>query len=174
MAAYLILRKGSQKNIIHYTVKNDFIMNFQSLFLESKGDKIIYQGKFLKLADRINLSEVKIKLRLTFIKSDSKWQQGIFLSTKKGKIHIAGKTYSKKVLIMDDSISEEEEITVEAKDKILFVYNAWKDENDKVLYWEKGAAMYIEEYENSKIYYCNDGLPDDDFNDLIFKIEFLT
>jgi hypothetical protein len=33
--------------------------------------------------------------------------------------------------------------------------------------------MYVEEIPNGRKYYCNDGEPDDDFDDLIFTLEFM-
>jgi hypothetical protein len=31
--------------------------------------------------------------------------------------------------------------------------------------------MIVEEIENGFRYYCNDGYPDEDFNDIVFRIE---
>ena len=40
-------------------------------------------------------------------------------------------------------------------------------------YWHNGAAMEVKVEGNTRTYYCNDGYPDTDFDDLVFKIEFL-
>jgi len=47
----------------------------------------------------------------------------------------------------------------------------WRLNNKPMQYGHNGAALYIEEIPNGKRYYCNDGSPDDDFDDLVFTIE---
>jgi hypothetical protein len=59
---------------------------------------------------------------------------------------------------------------VESKDKVLIVYNVWQGNDGTTHYWHNGAAMYVEEDVEKRIYYCNDGFTDEDFNDLIFGI----
>jgi hypothetical protein len=47
------------------------------------------------------------------------------------------------------------------------------DTGDGTKAYGHNGAMYIEQKKNEKtLYNCNDGHPDDDFDDLIFKIEF--
>lgn len=61
---------------------------------------------------------------------------------------------------------------VKSKDKMLIVYNAWQVEDGTKHFWHNGGAIFVEERNGVKIYNCNDGYPDEDFNDLIFKLEF--
>ena len=38
------------------------------------------------------------------------------------------------------------------------------------MYCYYGAAMFTENIDHGKRYYCNDGNPDEDFDDIIFTI----
>ena len=37
-----------------------------------------------------------------------------------------------------------------------------------------GAAMIVEEIENGRRYRCNDGAPDEDFDDIVFTVQKIT
>jgi hypothetical protein len=51
------------------------------------------------------------------------------------------------------------------------VKNVW-DTGDGVMdSWHNGGAMVVEEIASGRRYKCNDGRPDDDFNDIVFRIE---
>ncbi|MCB1117403.1 MAG: hypothetical protein KDK50_02345, partial [Chlamydiia bacterium] len=55
-----------------------------------------------------------------------------------------------------------------------WVQNFWEDVNHtNTVYIDKahnGAAMIVEEIPNGRRYRCNDGEPDDDFDDIVFTI----
>jgi hypothetical protein len=36
--------------------------------------------------------------------------------------------------------------------------------------WHNGAAMIVHDISNGKQYQCNDGHPDDNFDDLVFRV----
>lgn len=146
-------------------------MDFQGLFTESKGQPIIYKNKELKMIDKINLPS-DIKLRISFVSTDSKWKQGIILKTK-GDFEINERKFKNKIVLWEDTAPKEVEMIIKSKDKLLIVYNVWETEDGTLHYWHNGGALYVEEVEGSRIYNCNDGLADDDFNDLVFKIEYL-
>jgi len=147
-------------------------MEFESLFIEAKGQPITYKGKELKMVDRVNLSTTKIGLKITFVSTDSKWKQGIVLQTK-GEFEISGKKFSNKIVLWEETAPKEVQLTVKSKDKLLIIYNVWETEDGTTHYWHNGGAMNIEEKDGSKIYNCNDGFPDDDLNDLIFKLDYV-
>ncbi|HOU69641.1 MAG TPA: hypothetical protein PKW49_13875 [Paludibacteraceae bacterium] len=145
-------------------------MEFQKLFIESKGQPISYNGKELKMVDRINLPLNKIDLKLTFISTDSKWKQGVILQTK-GDFEVNGQVLSTKIILWEHTAPKQVDVQVKSKDKVLMIYNVWETEDGTTHYWYNGAAMYIQEINRVRIYNCNDGYPDDDLNDLVFKIE---
>jgi hypothetical protein len=54
------------------------------------------------------------------------------------------------------------------------VKNVW-DVGDGVIHsWHNGAAMIVEPLPNGRRYRCNDGLADDDFDDIVFHLERLA
>jgi hypothetical protein len=75
------------------------------------------------------------------------------------------------------------EITVFTKTGHIVIYNIWEQTNQyiadglkeskSVEYWHGGSAMIVEEIENGRRYRCNDGTPDDDFDDIVFTVQKL-
>lgn len=145
-------------------------MEFEKLFIESKGQPILYNGKELKMVDRINLPLSKLNLKLTFISTDSKWKQGVVLQTK-GDFEVNGQVLPTKIILWEYTAPKQVDVMVKSKDKVLMIYNVWETEDGTTHYWHSGGAMYIQEINRARIYNCNDGYADDDLNDLIFKIE---
>jgi hypothetical protein len=148
-------------------------MEFEKLFIETKGQPIIYKGKELKMVDRINLTSDKVALNVNFLSTDSKWKQGIVLQTK-GKFDINGQKLPTKIVLWEHTAPKQIQLLIESKDKVLVVYNVWETEDGTIHYWHNGGAMYIEEANSIRTYNCNDGYADDDFNDLIFTIEYVV
>jgi hypothetical protein len=146
-------------------------MEFEKLFMESKGKPIIYNGKTLKMIDEVILKESKANLKITFISSDSIWNQGLVIKTK-GEFQVNKQKIPDKIILWQDTSPKKVELLVISEDKKLIIYNVWKTQDGTIHYWHNGGAMNIEEREGTRIYNCNDGYPDDDFNDLIFEINF--
>lgn len=146
-------------------------MEFEKLFIESKGQPIIYKSKELKMIDKISLSSNKLILDIEFVSTNSKWKQGIVLKTN-GDFHVNGQKVPQKIVLWEHTAPKKNTIQLNSKDKLLSVYNVWETEDGTVHFWHSAAAFFIEKSNESKIYYCNDGYPDEDFDDLIFKIDF--
>lgn len=144
-------------------------MVFQELFMLSKGQPIEYKGKIVKMIDKLDLINSDVPLYLEFISTDSKWKQGIILQTK-GKFELNGQIAPNKIVLWEDTAPKMVQIKIKSKDKVLIIYNVWKIEDGTVFYWYNGGALYSEVDDGKITYYCNDGIPDDDFNDLIFRI----
>ncbi len=51
------------------------------------------------------------------------------------------------------------------------VYNLWDCGNGVIHSWMNGAAMIVEEIPNGRRYRCNDGEADEDFDDIVFRLE---
>lgn len=156
---------------------NEEKIYFGDEFLKQKKSSIVYKGKKFYQIDKFPLKSEKQKLKIVFEKTDSEYIQGISLDSS-GEIIINGNHFKKGVLLREDTIlSKEIRIEVLDKDKKLDVWNRWiwKDSSGKEVIdsWHNGAAMMIEELPNGRRYLCNDGKPDDDFNDLIFRIEYI-
>jgi hypothetical protein len=144
---------------------------FEENFNKSNGQPFIYKGKELKLSDRINMPSNKIALIVTFVSTDSKWRQGIVLQTK-GEFEINGQKIFNKIVLWEDTAPKQVETIVKSKDNILFVFNVWNTGDETMHYGHNGGALNVEDVGGIRIYYCNDGYPDDDLNDLVFKLEF--
>lgn len=144
---------------------------FEDYFNKSEGKPFKYNGKEIKMSDKIELPSNEIGLKLTFLSTNSDWKQGIVLQTK-GEFNINGQKLSNKVILWEDTAPKEVQAIVKSKNKILFVYNVWDTGDGTMHYGHNGGAMYIEQENGTTQYYCNDGHPNDDFNDLLFKIEF--
>ncbi len=146
-------------------------MSLQDLFITSKGQPITYKGKVLQMIDRVNLSSGRVGIKVSFLQTNSKWKQGIVLQTK-GKFEVNGKIVKNKIVLWEHTAPPEIGLFVMSDDAVLIVYNAWQTEDGTIDYWHNGAAMKIDQKEQTRIYNCNDGYADEDFDDLIFQIEF--
>lgn len=146
-------------------------MEFEQLFLESQGQPILYKGKELIMIDKINLLNNEANFKIKFLKTDSHLMQGIMLETK-GVFKVNGKKASIKIVLWENTAPEDINVCVNSKNKEVIIYNVWKSLDETIHYWHNGGAMYVQYFDNYRIYNCNDGFPDDDLNDLIFKIEF--
>jgi hypothetical protein len=139
--------------------------------MKSKGQPIIYNGLEVKMLDKISLFNIKTTINVEFELTNSDWRQGIILETN-GYFEINQQKIPNKVIIWRDTAPKEIEIKITSKDKILNVYNVWDMGDGVIHYWHNGGALYVEVVNGARIYHCNDGEPDDDFDDLVFKLKF--
>lgn len=65
------------------------------------------------------------------------------------------------------------ELFCRTRDGHIHVWNVWNDGNVRhgIDGLRNCAGMIVEEIENGFRYRCNDGYPDEDFNDIVFRIE---
>ena len=147
--------------------------DFSTLFIAANGGPIEYKGRTLIMMDLYPVQAGE-KLLITLISTNSKWKQGIKLNAK-GSIFINGQVLKKGVFLWEDTMPKSVGVVVDAKDDILQVSNIW-DTGDGVTHsWLNGSAIFIESDSNGKrFYHCNDGKPDDDFDDLVFSIEKIS
>ncbi|WP_156305413.1 hypothetical protein [Sphingobacterium endophyticum] len=147
-------------------------MEFEKLFIETKRQPITYQGKELKMIERVDLPSNKVTLKVSFLSTDSKWKQRIVFQTK-GEFEVNGQKLPTKIVLWEDTAPKELQLLVKSKNKVLVTYNVWQTEDGTTHYWHNGGAMYLEEKDGVRTYNCNDGYPDDDLNDLVFTVEYL-
>jgi hypothetical protein len=147
-------------------------MEFQKLFNESKGQPIQYKGKELKMMDRVSLPVGKTSIRVEFISTDSKWKQGVILETK-GDFEINGQKLLNKIILWEHTAPKKIDIVVKSRNGMLFIYNVWETEDGTIHYWHNGGALFVEQSNGIAIYHCNDGNPDDNFDVLIFRVDYL-
>ena len=150
--------------------------SFQEDFAESKGAPIIYNGMELIGMDRVPV-EKKFSGTLKLISTNSEYKQAVCLRVNKGKMKVGeGELEKGKIFVIWEEYLKDGLITFEGvtKDLELLVYNAW----EQILWtgqpftarWMNGAAMIVEVNGNTRLYKCNDGHPDDNFDDIIFEV----
>jgi len=152
---------------------------FNEMFMKYRKSPINYNNEMIYLSDKFPLKSKKQKLKIIFEKTNSQYIQGVSLDTKEGFI-VNKEIIKKGIYFREDTIPAKEfEIIAISNDKIMVVFNIWiqKDslKHEFINSRTNGAAMKVEELPDGKgrRYYCNDGYPDDDFNDLIFRIEYV-
>ncbi|MEW6619828.1 MAG: hypothetical protein AB1422_10920 [bacterium] len=143
---------------------------FEDEFRKSKGHPIEYKGKILRRWDKFPLENKSQKLKVVFESTNSEWCQGISLKTDKG-IEVNGKLFKESIGLWENTAPKEVEIICKSKNGELEVVNVWSTGDGVIHSWLNGAAMIVEELPNGRRYKCNDAHPDDNFDDIIFRIE---
>jgi hypothetical protein len=141
---------------------------FQDDFIEA--DTIMYKGVELFSVDRIPVQR-KFSGTLKIISTNSEWRQAAHLQVldkrKDGKLKIDSDPEEAKGFFLWESKDKDKKMQ-------LGVTNAWAqpDWTGKTFtnYWQGGAAMIVEVNGNTRRYRCNDGHPDDNFDDIIFEV----
>ncbi|MGH6614062.1 hypothetical protein [Sphingomonas sp.] len=96
--------------------------------------------------------------------------RGVHLATK-GHFKIGSETFPKAIVLWADTAPRIVILEVHANDGVCQVKNVWDTGDGTMHSWHNGAAMIIEETEFGRRYRCNDGNPNDDFDDIIFRLE---
>jgi hypothetical protein len=123
--------------------------------------------------DRIPV-EKKFSGRLRITATNSEWRQGVHFEIK-GSITVfvddKAITGKKFVVWADDLKDDELRFTGTRKPaQDLLVWNVWDVNRGVTDAWHNGAAMILEKDGNVRRYRCNDGHPDENFDDIIFEV----
>jgi hypothetical protein len=164
--------------------------NFDPLFSETNVRPIIYKGNSLIRVDKFPVKNGDVLIASIEKADTSKRRQGFFVDITgycemDGEIHKKGKGIM--MLFWQDTMPKQVEIKVFTKQDFVWIQNIWEYDYsysigspsgeiiEKVLkgtdYSVNGAAMIVEEIENGRRYRCNDGEPDEDFDDIIFTVQ---
>lgn len=148
--------------------------NIEQLFFASKGKPVDYNGRLIQMVDCILVTDGQ-ELQLRFESVASKWRQGVMLSLD-GDFTIAGQTIPKRIALWQDTAPPVVHLQVQPKRKRkpgeCFVKNVWDTGNGVVQSWHNGAAMIVTQLDRGRRYQCNEGLPDDDFDDIVFSVSW--
>ncbi len=89
-----------------------------------------------------------------------------------GTVFWEGGIKTRLCLWLDDPFAPVE-VTCYTKDGHVHVANAWNmgSIREGIFIGFRGAGMMVEEIEGGFRYRCNDNYPDEDFNDIVFRIE---
>ncbi len=173
--------------------------NFKKLFEQSSRfpRAIDSKGRHIFIADKFPVSN-KDTLVISIESTNSKYVQGVGIDTY-GYCKVLGKTYRKgkhvNMLFWEDSTildPKHFEIQVFTKDPHVFIQNIWEAESEPPYVLKKGekqtcyagaafynserwegAAMYSEEIERGRRYFCSDGDGNDSFDNIIFTVQRL-
>ena len=147
-------------------------MNFDELFNSTPTRPIKYNERELVRMEKFNLLNNLTKCVIHFIEVNSLWRQGVILKTK-GDFLVNNLNYPNQIVLWKDTSPADVDFIIKSRNKELIIFNVWDVGNGTMHFWHNGGAMEVKKENNLRIFYCNDGFPDDDFNDLIFSIEFL-
>jgi hypothetical protein len=162
--------------------------DFDKLFATIKERPINYNGKFLIRSDQSLVSDGDI-LIASIEETNSDRLQGFSIDIT-GYCEMDGKTYKSgkgvRMLFWENSMPKQIKLKVFTKKNFVRIENIWeqtnsylmeapsgeiiKKESKSVEYWHGGAAMIVEEIENGRRYRCNDGYPDENFDDIVFTV----
>jgi hypothetical protein len=147
-------------------------MSIEQLFLESRGQPVVYKGQTICMVDRIDVAEDQV-LKVTFEEIRSDWRQGVCL-TVNGEFEVAGQVIQNSVVLWHDTSPTAIEVHVQARDGTCQIKNVWDIGDGVMQSWHNGAAMIVHRSMSTRRYKCNDGRDDEDFDDLVFTIEFVN
>lgn len=160
--------------------------NFKELYKQTKvyPAEAFYKGKKVVIADKFPVSD-QDTLIFTVEHTNSKYKQGFSVDVE-GTVKFLSKKYrkGKRINFFLWERPEPYELQIFTNSSEVYIQNAWYDpslgENAPTCYADGqewlmndkwgGAGMIVEEIENGRRYYCNDGECDDDFDDIIFSV----
>ncbi len=146
--------------------------SFQGMFEKSGGKPIVYQGKTLLMVDDFPTDRAR-RFRLVFEACNGKWRQGVSLKIrlKNSKFQVHDEIIKNQIVLWQDTAPQTVEIEIIGKASTIEVKNVWDFGDGVMESWHNGAAMIVETVPTGRRYRCNDGDPDDDFDDIIFRLE---
>ena len=158
-----------------------FDYDFQSLFLAAAGEPVSYQGERIYLAHKIPVCQSG-RLQVTIEATDSPYLQGVAIQ----EDVIGIEERRKRTLVFEHySVPPKQrhrernrlpysfEFEQKGTSGELLLYNVALREDGGCAYWTGGCALKVERLENGFRLYCNDFQRNDDFSDLVFRIECL-
>jgi hypothetical protein len=143
------------------------MINFDMDFINAKGAFIKYNEFELIRIDRIPVNKA-FSGYLRVISTNSEWRQCIRLKVN-GQMFING-IKGQDFIVWADDAKENVSFYGISKGAPLIIWNAWESKIGSIDAWLIGAAMIVEIEGNVRRYRCNDGHPDDNFDDIIFEI----
>ena len=97
--------------------------------------------------------------------------QGLHLEIDRGSLLANGKDCGPDIVLWENTSPKKVEIWISGDPTELRVKNVFDTGLGIAQYWRDGAAMYAEENDGFIRYFCNDGEPDEDFDDLVFRMQ---
>lgn len=154
--------------------------SFQSFFMKTQGQPIEFEGKTLYLADKFPIKNGE-KIIISIESTNSEYAQGLSIGIE-GYCEMYGQVNKNKgkiikMIFWEDSVVldiKNIEMKIFTQRGFVWIKNIWERYSlTGAPYKESGqggAAMIVEEIENGRRYRCNDGHPDENFDDIIFTV----
>ena len=145
---------------------------FEDLFIKSNGECVEYKGRTIQMFDRLVIADGQ-KFRLVVESVNSDWRQGIHMTVDE-YFEVNSQITERSLVLWQDTAPPEIILRVKTKKCECVIKNFW-DVGDGVIHsWHNGGAMIVDKMENGFRYRCNDGKNDDDFDDLVFRLEYIN
>jgi hypothetical protein len=153
------------------------IPNFGQLFIESKGQPIVFGGRTLIMLDRLP-AEFNQRFTVTIESTHSQYPQGVGISE---GIEVFGERVKRAVVWEYFSLPPENrndtksnlpfsfDVVCRNKKGSLTFYNMTEFKGRQE-WWHGGSCMIATDIPGGRRYLCNDFELDDDFNDLVFTV----
>jgi len=125
---------------------------------------------YAHLAERQGLMQNPSHGRGSVKEKLAEWRQGVALRIE-GKFKVNGQIIRRGIVLWQDTAPQTVDLKVIGKVSTIEVKNVWDVGNGVIHSWHNGAAMIVETLPNGRRYRCNDGLADDDFDDIVFHLE---
>ena len=148
------------------------MINFEDMFIASRGKPVEYEGQIIQLMDSVSLPS-HATLRIIREGNKDGWRQGIHLSTD-GYFTVNKQVIPKAVVLWADTAPANLGLDIHSENGTCHIKNVWDTGDGTMHSWHNGAAMIVEKTDNGRRYRCNDGKPNADFDDLIFRLEINT
>jgi hypothetical protein len=114
------------------------------------------------------------QLYLVFESVASPWKQGVQLQTD-GVLQVDTERYRRGVVVFQHENEPELSIrVVKTSSRLLWVWNVWDNRKEPpraTIAKDGNCGMLVERLPNGFRYRCNDGFDDEDYDDLVFRLE---
>src|ERR1700682_1746646 len=145
---------------------------FDVLFRESKGKPVTYKGRLVQRIDTLTVHP-KSHIALSFEAAKGHYRQGVRIKAN-GYVTVADEKLRDFVL-WTDTAPPGVKLTAGPRTTEQKIWNCWDHGDGVTQAWLNGGAMIVEKLKSgARKYCCNDGLPNDDFNDLVFILDGLV
>jgi len=162
--------------IIDNTKKESYAAGFKYILM-------MFTGGLFILVAALMLYNLTGSFELAVIAKAAPYLPATTLQFIFGLFETRGKTVKEKIVLWEDTCPSGLIITLwEERGRrkhpkslpekgYLGIKNVWDIGNGTIEAWHSGAAMIVEEIENGRRYHCNDGHPDENFDDIVFTIQ---
>jgi hypothetical protein len=166
--------------------------DFSELFEKANWQPINFKDNVVIQLDKFPVRNEEV-LIATIEKTNSDWRQGFCIDIA-GSCEIDGQIFKQgkgvRMLFWEDTAPKQIKLKIFTKKEFVWIENIWEQinyyslgassgksitkESKSVESRHHGAAMIVEEIKNGRRYRCNDGHPDENFDDIVFTVQRIS